>query len=331
MNRLKLLLLSIILIGGVFFLGYWTGRHGDWYHSVKEVIEFREGQLNKYSLINPLLACEVAEGRIDVELPSAKDQVLKVINTAKTNQKITEAGVYYRDLNNGWWFGINEREPFYPASLLKVPVMMSYYKEAEINPGVLDKKIIFKKQDLGIEVPPQNLVPAEKTLSEGESYSVSQLIEYMIRYSDNYSAAVLAQNISGERQDETFKVLHIPVPTGQSYFINPKEYGGFFRVLFNSSYLERKYSQKALELLASSEYKQGIVAGVPSELTVAHKFGIINRDDHSLQVHDCGIVYAGNKPYLICEMTRGSDLEDMQQTIAEISKAVYSQVISDYR
>jgi hypothetical protein len=42
------------------------------------------------------------------------------------------------------------------------------------------------------------------------------------------------------------------------------------------------------------------------------------------QLHDCGIVYAPGKPYLICIMTRGSDFKRLSPVIAQISKQVYT-------
>ncbi len=70
--------------------------------------------------------------------------------------------------------------PFVPASLLKVPVMMAYYKQAESDPTLLSKKITFTKSvDQSVEY------FASATIKPGTTYSVEELIHAMIVNSDN--------------------------------------------------------------------------------------------------------------------------------------------------
>jgi beta-lactamase class A len=49
------------------------------------------------------------------------------------NGDITNLSVYFRNLNNGNRFGIEEKEMFSPASLMKLPLLMAYYKKSEIE------------------------------------------------------------------------------------------------------------------------------------------------------------------------------------------------------
>jgi hypothetical protein len=70
------------------------------------------------------------------------------------------------------------------------------------------------------------------------------------------------------------------------------------------------------------------VAGVPPEIVVSHKFGErhFEGDVEIEQLHDCGIVYKPNHPYMLCIMTRGHDVRTLAPVIAQISKMVYSHV-----
>lgn len=47
---------------------------------------------------------------------------------------IINLSVYYRNLTNGNWFGIEEKELFSPASLMKLPLLLAYYKLEEQQP-----------------------------------------------------------------------------------------------------------------------------------------------------------------------------------------------------
>ena len=114
-------------------------------------------------------------------------------------------------------------------------------------------------------------------------------------------------------------------------FITTKEISYFFRVLYNGTYLNQEFSDAALSLLNDSDYKNGLVAGVPSGVNVAHKFG--QKTYYSLdnpkqvlkrELHDCGIIYHEKNPYLLCVMTKSvSPIPDIESTIKKISAAVY--------
>lgn len=85
-------------------------------------------------LINPLLAYVKFK-----ELKSFKRVVEGYCAAQKKEGAADEIAVYFRSLGDGIWFGIDERKPFSPASLLKVPVMMAMYKSAERDPALLKK------------------------------------------------------------------------------------------------------------------------------------------------------------------------------------------------
>jgi len=112
-----------------------------------------------------------------------------------------------------------------------------------------------------------------------------------------------------------------------------KEYASFFRILFNASYLNRDMSTKALRILSAVDYKNGIVAGVPSSVRVVHKFGerTLGPKLETKQLHDCGIVYYPNHPYLLCVMTRGSSFESLNEIVTDVSRLIYRELDSQYK
>ena len=106
-----------------------------------------------------------------------------------------------------------------------------------------------------------------------------------------------------------------------------QEYSRFFRVLFNASYLNSQLSEKALGYLAETDFKDGLLLAVPSLVQVAHKFGeYSDGEEYSKQLHECGIVYYPDHPYLLCIMTKGSSFEDTDKTISDISKTVFQEI-----
>ena len=287
--------------------------------------EFSSKQVRQggYRYINPLLECEVgfnpqnSFGEIRVVLED-------VIDNLKSRGAIEEASIYLRDLNNGPYIGINDEEEFSPASLLKLPIMIAYYKQAERQPGYLNTKakLVVEKDYNSWES-----IKSSKYLKIGEEYTYDQLIDAMMLYSDNNAMAILSQQMSLDLQDEVYKALGVTIPGSQGIndFMSVRQYASFFRILYNSSYLEPESSEKILQTLTDIEYKDGIRAGIPSSTAVSHKFGERVVNDKT-QLHDCGIVYIEDNPLLLCIMTRGDDLDELTGAIRDISAIIYRDI-----
>lgn len=288
--------------------------------------EMRQGKLD---LINPLLECAEDESVFKYLLPF-RSKIEKYIVKEKSDGKASDISVYFRDLNNGPWFGIDEDKAFAPASLIKVPLMMVYLNQAQFNPKMLQSKLAYEtyqgQYEMQVYKPP-------RVLTLGESYTIDDLILRMIAYSDNEAALLLRQNMDTTVLNETFRDFGIPAFDEKNVAdsMSIRDLTSFFRVLYNASYLGKEMSNRALRILAQADFKNGIVAGVPSGITVAHKFGereIVYEDgrEPETQLHDCGIVYHPRKPYLLGVMTRGKSLEDLGVIIQGISRIVYEEI-----
>lgn len=282
------------------------------------------GNVELDKLINPLLDCE---GELS-EISPAFAQGLKA-EVEKHNQKpgIRNIAVYFRHLQGGMWTGINTNDQFIPASLLKVPLMIAAYKQLEVDPSFATRKFQFSEN-----IPPAfpNRIPGSKALVRGQSYTLEELIEYMIVYSDNDAATIIKESINPQILDHAFKDLGVKSVFDEqgTYGISAKNYGSFLRILYNATYLNRYHSAKALEIMTRVEYKNALVKGVnDSTVTIAHKFGE-RESEQGKQLHDCGIVYTNSSvgDYLICVMVKGgNDYGPMEQIIQEISHYVYEE------
>jgi len=277
-----------------------------------------------YQYINPILECNPDLDQNN-NLSSLKKSINQVVDQEIQKKNINFASIYFRDLNNGPWIGINEKEYFAPASLIKVPVLITYLKKAENHPEVLQTKIPLIVTPDGDSI--QNIKPSV-SLAPDQEYTIEDLLEKMIIYSDNDAYNTLSQNLTNDEILKVYKDLDIDIskaftnPNGD--IITVKDYASFYRILFNASYLNQDMSEKALAMLSQTQYKDAIVAGVPKNISVSHKFGERKfLDTGETQFHDCGIVYLPKKPYLLCVMTRGGDLQKSSQVIKNISQKVY--------
>jgi len=295
--------------------------------SKPQLIEIREGG---WKLINPLLECQKGQDLLsDPELRPMRDHVEKFLSENIKKKWGDDVSVYFRELNDGLTFDIGKDSQFYPASLLKVPLMISVLKKAEANPRILTKRIVYNNPELKAY---QNSDVADK-LVFGRSYTIEDLLERTIETSDNISSLLVEEQLSDKDLKKTYDDLGIPDPyylnDQAGYLLSVELYASFFRILFNASYLNREMSEKALEFLSKTDYRKGLVAGVPPKIPVAHKFGL-RKINGRKQLHDCGIVYYPDHPYLLCVMTSGLIPEYLDTTIAEVSRFIYEDIDSQH-
>lgn len=256
----------------------------------------------------------------------------KFISEQVKKNKADEVAVYFRDLENGPTFEINSRTEFAPSSLLKVPLMMAVLKATESDPKLLTTEIELQLQ---IEDTLQPL-PENQQLQKGMTYTFDELLERMIRYSDNTATVLLKNKLD---QDSLYTDLYRDTlsdlgikdftlnETAGEDFISVKTYASLFRLLYNGSFLNLEMSEKALKLLTQVEFDRGLTAGVPESVPVAHKFGSRDMVDKSAkQLHDCGIIYHPDTPYLLCIMTKGDNISELVSVIKVLSQKVYAEV-----
>jgi beta-lactamase class A len=286
---------------------------------------------SRYNYIQPLLTCSL-DSRQSAGFQKLNDDVTGIITREKKAGAVDDVGFYFRDVNTGDWTGVNEDEKFSPASLLKVDIMIAAFKLAESDPAFLKKPVkLVISQDLNAN---EIFKPAAALVS-GNIYTIDDLVKAMIVNSDNNALSALQNFIGPKALQRVYDDLHLQIqqdnPVQDS--TSPKAYSLTLRVLYNSTYLSRDMSNKALELLSETKFNSGIERTIPSNLKVAEKFGErtvmqTNGTVVSREFHDCGLVYHPNSPYILCVMTHGKDFDGLLRTIGEISAAAYNYVDS---
>lgn len=323
-----------VLAGIIFFAGFFVARLN--FHTLTnsaqaqvQIYQMRQSTLSgsMYSFINPLMGCEIAGKDAHTEFTALRETIKKYVGQATSTQKISDASVYV-DTRDGHWMGFDSTQTYHPASLMKVPMLIAVLKMAETNPKLLNQKIYYPGgTDLNTG---QYFMPAH-SMKQKSFYTVAELLERMIVYSDNNALRLLIDNLDVDKVSGVYADLGFPLPTDSQAntlenMLTVKSYANTFRILYNATYLSRDMSEKALRLLSESDFNAGIVAGTPASTVVAHKFGERSFvGDPVKELHDCGIVYNTKQPYLVCIMTRGSNMNNLTASIADIAKFV-----SDY-
>lgn len=276
-------------------------------------------RLGGFSYVNPLLysdrECE------SEDLFGIKQEITNYIESEKSKGTLSTASVYLRVPGKGQWMAINADEMYHPASLNKVPIIITYMHMSENYNHLLDQKLFFAKHDPTLPV--QTFT--SKTLAPGKNYTLGELLHAMIAYSDNDATLLLLQHINLEYYNKTFTDLSLPKPSFEfdKFFISARQYSLFFRVLYNASYLSDASSEYAMSLLAQCNFKDGLLKKLPADVKAVHKFGESGYENVR-ELHESAIIYLNNNPYLITVMTRGKDQKELSEILSNISEMVYN-------
>ncbi|MEK6742722.1 MAG: serine hydrolase [Nitrospirota bacterium] len=325
-----------VLIAGTFALGVFVGR-GTWLFSGGLADRTGSGYrqpVEDFAYIRLSITEGNAETRKIRELKPFRYKVDSLIQKKIDEEAALSVSVYFRDLDNGNWFGIREDEKFSPEIQLKLPILIAYFKWSEDNPLVLRKKILFR--GIGVPLAPRYL-RSPKPLDVGSEYAVNDLLLRMTAYGDNDAYSLLLANLPPAYLHKVAKDLYVnydPEVTSDSLTLSA--YASYFRVLFNASYLSEEMSEKALRYLARSVFREGMASGIPPDMNIASKTGerVIRTVDIEgaptdvLQLHEFGIIYHPERPFLLGVTARGGDFRDLALVIRDITSLVYAEVDS---
>lgn len=277
-----------------------------------------------YQYINPTLATDPV-GNPGNFSTVGRELDLKVNRLVDDAQKkgITSA-VYFRDLEPGTWLAINSNMQFSPGVLLKVPIMIAYYRLAEQDPAVLKGAIRFS----GSYLPQDAALGPVSPLAAGADYTVEELIGKMVRDSDETAAALLFNHINKNALGEVFSDLGVDFneDTTTRDYISLKRYSLFFRVLYNANYLSPGHSEQALGLLAQDPARSLLQANLPQSIPFIHRLGgrsLVQNGAPLVEAYECDIIYYPNHNYLLCAAAQAPKLSLIQNLFSKIGQAIY--------
>ncbi|MFM6934109.1 MAG: serine hydrolase [Flavobacteriales bacterium] len=283
-----------------------------------ENCHYQVERMSGYKFVKPLMF--VDKDCESKSLSSLKNKVATFIDSYKSTGKINQASIYLRDYNNTAWTAVNSPENYEPGSLFKVPIMICFLKMNELKPGLIDRKLSYNtpfEQSL-------NVAFKAKSIQLGKSYTIRELLKYMIVYSDNNATMLLNQHIDHQVLVRIFKDLGLAVPDkfAPHYYFTVNQYSMFMRALYNACYLTIEDSEYAAELLSQAVFKEGMRKSIPATIPMAHKFGESGTLEE-FQLHESAIVYLKNRPFLLTIMTKGKDNKSLTELISGITKIVF--------
>ncbi len=291
-------ILGLVVATAVLSLGFWAWgqKEGNW-----------EG------MISPI---EESMGEIsDRRSESLKTQK----DTEDTENKINDVirnlqgsyGVYVYNLTSRHQYGLNQDEIFPAASLIKLPVILSLYQEAEAGRIDLETEHLLKAEDK------QTGAGVIQYKPMGTKYTYRELAQLMGRYSDNTAFNVIRSLLGDEKIQATINDLGMTKTSLEENETSAADIGLFFRKFYAQSLLTRNHRDEILDYLTKTAYEDWIPAGVPEGVRVAHKI-----DNETNSFSDAGIIF-GKEPFILVILSKDALEEEAVEALPEITKIVW--------
>jgi len=199
-----------------------------------------------------------------------------------------KVSVYFMDVQQEYWFGIGEEMRYHTASTIK-----AVYCQYLVSSGI----------DMNMEIYLQSVsrTSASGKLTQeavGSTFTVGELIEYSIRYSDNQAYRLLYETFGVKGYNLYASVL------GSGGLLLDEEVEWTVVTAEKLSYAMLdiyRYSETndiLTEHLQNTDYNEQISAG--TEYRCAHKYG---SNGGANGYHDTAIVYAPERPYILTILT----------------------------
>ncbi len=303
-------------------------------------------------LSHPIVAC-ANNTTLSTHLAKLQSDVQAVLDAARP-QGLTRAGAYVVDLESCQSFSIGPDERFHPASMLKVPIAMAWLRRLGTDPNGLQQLFQY---DVGAPIDAHEDANAPEALHPGASYTVEVLLKHMLIDSRNDSKWLLGKHLPPEQFDAVWRDLGLPAPDmKRDVLLRARDVGALLEALYDGTAMGQKASDQALTWLAAATWRDGLMALLPADAVVAHKYGrrglsatgvssdIAQRDatgklievpaqpgQPAIQLSDCGILYRPGHPMLACVMTEGLNEAVVTHVLQKVGKLVWDWQAGDTR
>lgn len=216
------------------------------------------------------------------------------------------AGIVIKDLDMNWEASLNKDLLVPSASVVKIPIMMSYFMAEAEGKVRLDSKLKLTRSDKTPGSGKLKFAPA------GQEYSIESLIEMMVTESDNTATNMLIDHMGFGALNGYFARLGLKGTNlsrsmmdfserkeGVDNFTTAGDISHLMEKLYRGSFINKEASRKCMNILAGQKMRDRIPKALPEGTVVAHKTGL-----EKGVCHDAGIVYTDKGDYLICVLVK---------------------------
>ena len=252
-----------------------------------------------------------------------KKEIEKIIS--QVNGKVC---VNFYDLNKNDGFSINGDEKVLSASMIKLLILAELMKKVSENKFSLSDTItitnFMKTGGDGVL----------KELNAGHHFTLKELATLMIIVSDNQATNILIDFLGMENINLLGKELGLKETflerrmmdaearkNGYDNYTSADDISLLLKLIYQEKLIDKEASQLMLDILLRQQQGERLQRYLPTDIKIAHKCGDLDNLEN-----DGGIIWLGDKVYILVVLTSGMSNLQCKQTIGKISKIVYDKM-----
>jgi beta-lactamase class A len=248
-----------------------------------------------------------------------------------------DVGIAFETLDGRLTWSSRGDDVFHAASTMKIPVMIELFHQVREGKIKLTDSLPIKNQFHSLaDGSVFTLSAADDSETDlykavGQTRTLDQLCDLMVTVSSNFATNLLIQKLGIENIRATVTSLHADdmdikrgvedqkaFDKGLNNTTTARGLATLLVAIANGKAVDVDASAKMVEILERQKFNEGIPAGVPKNIRVAHKTGEITKIHH-----DAAIVYA-ERPFVIVVLVRGiEDLKASSALIADVTRDLY--------
>lgn len=223
-------------------------------------------------------------------------------------------GIYFKDLQTGATWGINERARIHAASTIKVPLVLYVNQQVADGKARMDDRVVYRPEDMtgGAGILQRDGFP-------GASYSLRVLTNLSITISDNVTTNMLFRHFGKDNVGRFMRQLggEVIFPGGRR-ISTARDMGIYVEAVLDFARQHPLLGARILDDMAHSIFHVGLPGMLPDDVLVAHKEGDIEG-----VANDVGIVFS-SRPFILSILSENvPSIDQGFEDIARISKIVY--------
>jgi beta-lactamase class A len=259
-----------------------------------------------------------------------RERVEKVLGEAR--QKIEDypgvAGVYVRDLDGGYGYGVRPDEQFFSASIIKVPVMVAVYRKVEQGELGFSQQVEIKEEDWAAGA---GWLQWEEA---GTRQTVGDLLILMMTQSDNVATNALVRRVGGADHvnevarslgaEDTLLYQKVSSERGAVPALDnrttPRDMAAMLQKIADGEAASEKSCGYMIDLMHMNELDWWLDAGLPVGVDAANKAGWLYK-----VYDDVGIVEYQDHRYVVAILSKHGTaaVDEGQVLIEDLSRTVW--------
>lgn len=255
---------------------------------------------------------------------------LKAVIKRSTKKSGMDVGTYVVDLGSGTRVDVNGDKRMVAASMIKLPIAASVLEHAEAGEFSLNDHYVLDEKDIA------GGTGSLGGRGAGAEVTYAELLEKMIAESDNTATNALISAVGKDEINKTASSLGLKktklnrlmmdedaMAEGIENYTSANDIGTILELAYRGKLVSPKASKTLIKALKRQTDKDGLLDGLPKNVTFAHKTGELSN-----AAHDGGIVYATvggeDRDFVIVVMCGGSgfSLDGAYDVMADIGKQV---------